>query len=389
MSTWLVTGGAGYIGAHVVRAMVADGASVVVLDDLSTSDGTRVDPGAVLVEGSVRDRGLVRRVLREHAVTGVVHIAAKKQVGESMADPLLYYRENVEGLVALLDGCRDKGVDAFVFSSSAATYGLPDVDLVTEDTPGVPLSPYGESKLIGEWLLRDCERAYGMRAMNLRYFNVAGCATPELGDTGVFNLVPMVFERLEAGERPRVFGGDYPTPTARACATTSTSRTSPTRTWPRCGRSSGATPAPPTTSAAGRARACSTCCAWSVRSPAGTPRPTSSTAAPATPRASSPRSTGSARAWASPPSTTCTPWSTAPGPAGAASTAEPPRQRSAPLLRVERGALAVRCCVRRWGACRGSRRSSCATGACGLAWPWFLLVTALDSSASRVAQQRA
>jgi UDP-glucose 4-epimerase len=212
MTTWLVTGGAGYIGAHVVRAMVADGASVVVLDDLSTSDGTRVDAGAVLVEGSVLDRGLVRRVLREHGVTGVVHIAAKKQVGESVADPLLYYRENVEGLVALLDGCRDEGVSQFVFSSSAATYGLPDVDLVTEDTPGVPLSPYGESKLIGEWLLRDCERAYGMRAMNLRYFNVAGCATPELGDTGVFNLVPMVFERLEAGERPRVFGGDYPTP---------------------------------------------------------------------------------------------------------------------------------------------------------------------------------
>jgi UDP-glucose 4-epimerase len=210
--TWLVTGGAGYIGAHVVRAMARDGASVVVLDDLSTSDGSRVDPAAPLVQGSVRDRDLVGRVLHEHDVSGVVHIAAKKQVGESMADPLYYYRENVDGLVALLDACRDEGVDKVVFSSSAATYGLPDVDLVTEDTPGVPLSPYGESKLIGEWVLRHCERAYGMRAMNLRYFNVAGCAAPELGDTGVFNLVPMVFERLEAGQRPRVFGADYPTP---------------------------------------------------------------------------------------------------------------------------------------------------------------------------------
>ena len=210
--TWLVTGGAGYIGAHVVRALVQDGASVVVLDDLSTGDGSRVDPAAALVEGSVLDRGLVRKALREHGVTGVVHIAAKKQVGESMADPLLYYRENVEGLVALLEGCRDKGVASFVFSSSAATYGLPDVELVDEDTPGVPLSPYGESKLIGEWFLRACERAYGMRAMSLRYFNVAGAATPELGDTGVFNLIPMVFERLQAGERPKVFGGDYPTP---------------------------------------------------------------------------------------------------------------------------------------------------------------------------------
>jgi UDP-glucose 4-epimerase len=210
--TWLVTGGAGYIGAHVVRALVADGQQVVVLDDLSTGDRSRVDPGSVLVEGTVLDRGLVRQVLGDHSVRGVVHIAAKKQVGESVADPLLYYRENVEGLVALLDGCREQGVDRFVFSSSAATYGLPDVDLVTEQTPGVPLSPYGESKLIGEWLLRDCAVAYGLRVMALRYFNVAGAATPELADPGVFNLVPLVFRALTAGERPKVFGDDYPTP---------------------------------------------------------------------------------------------------------------------------------------------------------------------------------
>jgi UDP-glucose 4-epimerase len=210
--TLLVTGGAGYIGAHVVRALVRDGVSVVVLDDLSTGDASRVDPAAQLVTGSLLDRSLVRSVLRDGAVTGVVHIAAKKQVGESVADPLLYYRENVEGLVSLLDGCRDAGVDQFVFSSSAATYGLPDVDLVTEDTPCVPLSPYGESKLVGEWLLRACDSAYGLRTMSLRYFNVAGAASPELGDPGVFNLIPLVFQALAAGERPRVFGGDYPTP---------------------------------------------------------------------------------------------------------------------------------------------------------------------------------
>jgi UDP-glucose 4-epimerase len=210
--TWLVTGGAGYIGAHVVRSLVQDGAEVVVLDDLSTGQRSRVDPAAAFVQGSVLDRALVRNALREHGVTGVVHIAAKKQVGESMADPLLYYRENVEGMIALLEACRSSGVDKLVFSSSAATYGLPDVELVDEDTPGVPLSPYGETKLIGEWVLRHCERAYAMRAVSLRYFNVAGAATPELGDTGVFNLIPMVFQRLEAGERPRVFGGDYPTP---------------------------------------------------------------------------------------------------------------------------------------------------------------------------------
>jgi UDP-glucose 4-epimerase len=151
-------------------------------------------------------------VFAEHEVHGVVHIAAKKQVGESVARPLLYWRENLSGLVELLSACQQGGVDRFVFSSSAATYGLPDVDAVTEDTPGVPLSPYGETKLVGEWVLRGCDTAFGLRTMNMRYFNVAGAAAPELGDTGVFNLIPMVFERLEAGERPRVFGADYPTP---------------------------------------------------------------------------------------------------------------------------------------------------------------------------------
>ena len=210
--TWLVTGGAGYIGAHVVRAMVRDGQQVVALDDLSTGARDRVDPGAAFVEGSVLDADLLTRVLREHGVHGVVHIAAKKQVGESVADPLRYWRENLSGLVELLTACQQAGVDRFVFSSSAATYGLPDVDAVTEDTPGVPLSPYGETKLVGEWVLRDCEAAFGLRTMSMRYFNVAGAASPELGDVGVFNLIPMVFERLEAGERPRVFGADYPTP---------------------------------------------------------------------------------------------------------------------------------------------------------------------------------
>ena len=209
--TWLITGGAGYIGAHVVHAMLQDGQEVVALDDLSTGDPSRVQ-GAPLVEGSVLDGPLLDRTFKEHAVTGVVHIAAKKQVGESVEDPLLYYRENVTGLTTLLEACRTAGVDQFVFSSSSATYGLPDLDLVTEDTKGVPLSPYGESKLIGEWLMKDCATAFGLRYMSMRYFNVAGAVSPELGDPGVFNLIPLVFQALAAGERPRVFGGDYPTP---------------------------------------------------------------------------------------------------------------------------------------------------------------------------------
>ena len=209
--TWLVTGGAGYIGAHVVRAMTADGQRVVAFDDLSTGDPRRVE-GAELVVGSVLNEHLVNNVLRAHDITGVVHIAAKKQVGESVADPLLYWQENVSGLVTLLRACQDRGVDRFVFSSSAATYGLPDVELVTEDTPGVPLSPYGESKLVGEWITAACNGAFGLRTMAMRYFNVAGAATPTLGDPGVFNLIPLVFQALSRGQRPRVFGADYPTP---------------------------------------------------------------------------------------------------------------------------------------------------------------------------------
>jgi len=157
----------------------------------------------------VLDAGVVRRALE--GVDGVVHVAAKKQVGESVADPLGYYRENVTGLQVLLEQCRDAGVGRFVFSSSAAVYGdVPD-ELVLEDGPTRPASPYGETKLVGEWLVRDCAVAHGLSAVCLRYFNVAGAGSPELGDAGVFNLVPIVFEALAQGRRPQVFGTDYPT----------------------------------------------------------------------------------------------------------------------------------------------------------------------------------
>jgi UDP-glucose 4-epimerase len=211
VSSWLVTGGAGYIGAHVVRAFRDRGEDAVVLDDLSTGDATRVGD-TPLVRGSVQDAHLVRETLRAHDVRGIVHIAAKKQVGESMADPLLYYRENVGGLLTLLEAAVATGVESFVFSSSAATYGMPDVDLVTEETSGIPLSPYGETKLFGEWMSRAVGRARGLRVVSLRYFNVAGAASPELGDPGVFNLIPLALRALTSGEAPKIFGDDYPTP---------------------------------------------------------------------------------------------------------------------------------------------------------------------------------
>jgi UDP-glucose 4-epimerase len=209
---WLITGGAGYIGSHVVRELTAAGESVVVLDDLSGGDPARL-PGTVPLErGSVLDQPLLDRVLREWAVDGIVHIAAKKQVGESVARPLYYYRENVEGLRTVLDAAADAGVRRFLFSSSAAVYGPTDADLVTEATPCAPMSPYGETKLVGEWLVAGAGRAHGMATAALRYFNVAGAATPELADRGVSNIVPMVFRRLSEGKPPLIFGDDYPTP---------------------------------------------------------------------------------------------------------------------------------------------------------------------------------
>ncbi|MDT9690635.1 UDP-glucose 4-epimerase GalE [Streptomyces sp. P9(2023)] len=210
--TYLITGGAGYIGSHVVRAMTRAGERVVVLDDLSTGYAERVPEGVPLVVGTTLDREVLDRTIAEHGVTGVVHLAAKKQVGESVEQPLHYYRENVQGLTVLLEAVAAAGVRNFLFSSSAAVYGMPDVDLVTEETPCLPMSPYGETKLAGEWIVRAAGKAHGISTACLRYFNVAGAATPELADTGVFNLVPMVFERLDAGEAPRIFGDDYATP---------------------------------------------------------------------------------------------------------------------------------------------------------------------------------
>ena len=209
--TWLITGGAGYIGGHVVAAMRNAGESVVVLDDLSTGDVGRV-AGVELVVGSVLDPERVSRVIDEHGVDGIVHVAAKKQVEESVRRPLLYYRENVEGLRVLLEAATAAGVRSFVFSSSAAVYGAPDVDLVDEETPCRPVNPYGETKLVGERMIEAVAAAGGPRFVNLRYFNVAGCAGPELADRGRSNLVPMVFEQLASGRPPRIFGDDYPTP---------------------------------------------------------------------------------------------------------------------------------------------------------------------------------
>ena len=209
--TWMLTGGAGYIGAHIVRAFQDIGLPVVVLDDLSTGVRENVPDDVPFVQASVGDGEAVRAALREHQVTGVLHLAAKKAVGESVEQPLLYWDVNVGGMRSLLQSCVDEGVDRVLFSSSAAVFGEPPVELVTEETPAAPISPYGETKLVGEWMLRDVATATGLRWVALRYFNVAGAGAPELADRSVNNLVPMVFQRLTDGEKPQLFGDDYPT----------------------------------------------------------------------------------------------------------------------------------------------------------------------------------
>ena len=209
--TWMLTGGAGYIGAHIVRAFDAAGLPVVVLDDLSTGFRENVPADVPFVQASVDDSESVRAALREHGVTGVLHLAAKKSVAESVEKPLLYWDENVGGMRSLLQSCVDEGVDRILFSSSAAVFGNPPVDFVTEETQVSPMSPYGETKLIGEWMLRDLAAATGLRWAALRYFNVAGTGAPELADRSVTNLVPMTFRALTAGRNPQLFGDDYDT----------------------------------------------------------------------------------------------------------------------------------------------------------------------------------
>ncbi|SEH79455.1 MULTISPECIES: UDP-glucose 4-epimerase GalE [unclassified Leifsonia] len=209
---WLVTGGAGYIGAHVVRAFREQGIDVVVVDDLSSGHAEFVPSEVPFYRGTILDAELLARIFAENPVSGVVHVAGFKYAGVSVQRPLHTYEQNVTATAVLLGAMQEAGVEAIVFSSSAAVYGTPDVDIVTETTPKSPESPYGESKLIGEWLLRDQGVATGLRHTSLRYFNVVGSGEPGLRDTSPHNLFPLVFDALVEGRTPRINGDDYPTP---------------------------------------------------------------------------------------------------------------------------------------------------------------------------------
>lgn len=214
--TVLVTGGAGYIGAHVVRLLHDRGDDVVVVDDLSSGVAEHLGdtPLAQVDLASPEVIGSLEKLITEYAVDAVIHIAAKKQVGESAKRPAWYYAQNVGGMANLLQAMENTGVDKLMFSSSAATYGNPDVppgSLMREDGPSAPISPYGETKLVCEWMMRDAAAAWGLRGVGLRYFNVAGAGWPELGDPTAFNLIPIALTALTGGSQPTIFGDDYPT----------------------------------------------------------------------------------------------------------------------------------------------------------------------------------
>jgi UDP-glucose 4-epimerase len=213
--TVLVTGGAGYIGSHTVHELTDAGERVVVLDNLSTGYRSAV-LGAPLVVGDTGDRELVAKVLNEHSVDTVLHFAAHTIVPESVSNPLKYYGNNTCATRNLLEQCDRAKVKHFVFSSTAAVYGIPDGGLAREDSPTAPINPYGTSKLMSEWMLRDLAAAADLRYVALRYFNVAGSDPGgRIGHTAPnATLLVKVACQQAAGVRPQVsvFGTDYPTP---------------------------------------------------------------------------------------------------------------------------------------------------------------------------------
>jgi UDP-glucose 4-epimerase len=214
--TVLVTGGAGYIGSHMAHELIDAGEEVVVLDNLSTGRRVAVPAKAEFVEGDFGDEALVRDLLRSRKIEAIIHFAAKIVVPESVSDPLGYYKNNTAAARALLACAVECGVNHFIFSSTAAVYGDPDHNPVTEDESLKPVSPYGRSKLMVEWMLEDVSRAHDLRYVVLRYFNVAG-ADPK-GRTGQStpNATHLIKVAVQAALGMRqgmeVFGTDYPTP---------------------------------------------------------------------------------------------------------------------------------------------------------------------------------
>lgn len=214
LTSVLVTGGAGYIGSHACKALKRAGFNPVTFDNLSTghADAVRFGP---LVQGDVRDAVAVAAALRDHDARAIIHFAASAYVGESMRDPGRYYDNNLGGMIGLLKGAAEAGVQRIVFSSSCATYGVPATLPITEDCPQNPINPYGRTKLICELMLRDHAAAHGLGFVALRYFNAAGADLDgELGERHdpETHLIPLALTAATGAAALQVFGTDYPTP---------------------------------------------------------------------------------------------------------------------------------------------------------------------------------
>lgn len=215
MRAVLVTGGAGYVGSHACKALSEAGYKPVVLDNLSTGHRWAVKWGP-LEQGDINDQAFVADLLKRHKIDAVMHFAAFSQVGESVRDPALYYANNVGGSLALLQAMRSAGVNRIVFSSTCATYGLPDKLPIGEDAPQRPINPYGRTKLAVEYMLGDFASAYGFRCAALRYFNAAGAAAEAgIGEAHApeTHLIPLVIATALGQRGPvEIYGDDYPTP---------------------------------------------------------------------------------------------------------------------------------------------------------------------------------
>lgn len=213
--TILVVGGAGYIGSHMVKALLDTGYGVVTLDNLSTGHRDMVTGGA-FIDGNLGDGPLLARIFTEHAIDGVMHFAAFSQVGQSVIKPLTYYRNNISETIELIEAMIRHGVMHFIFSSSAAVYGEPVEVPILEDHPQHPTSPYGTTKATVEQLLDDCDAAHGLKSIRLRYFNAAGAdAAADIGEKHEpeTHLIPLIL-KVAAGRRDHIdiFGTQYPTP---------------------------------------------------------------------------------------------------------------------------------------------------------------------------------
>ena len=209
---WLITGGAGYIGGNILHLASKESLDLVALDDLSTGSIERIPDGVALEKVTLSDRESVSSVFQKNQISGVLHLAAKKSVAESVERPDYYWQENVEGFKNLLQAMELNNVKRLVFSSSASVYGEPTgVEPISEDIVCSPINPYGRTKLEGELLAKQAAQDWGLSVFSLRYFNVAGASNASLGDHFVLNLIPLIFKAIEAHEPPLVFGDDYPT----------------------------------------------------------------------------------------------------------------------------------------------------------------------------------